>query len=192
MPTGAPALVGKGYQLISVWALKIKAFSVWSVTELGFGRLGGMTKRVGDAVAERGTEFSQLGPPPRQEQTLLAPELPPHGGKGVDEGRPRFAIPSIRTSGGADTKACRKQGHDPEQCQQAGRGAGDRPIGPLALGLDAEMVTHLAERDLHLPALDKPADDLQRLAGGIGAQQCLRVEAVQGIAQQHPTDGQDR
>jgi hypothetical protein len=45
-------------------------------------------------------------------------------------------------------KACREQGHDREQREQAGRGARDRPVRPLALGLDAEMVAHLAERDL--------------------------------------------
>src|SRR3712207_1050905 len=30
------------------------------------------------------------------------------------------------------------QGHDGEQAEQAGRGAGDRPVRPLPLGLDAE------------------------------------------------------
>jgi hypothetical protein len=53
------------------------------------------------------------------------------------------------------------------------------------------MVAHLAEGDLHLPAPDDPADDLQRVAGGIGAEQGLWVEAVLRIAQQHPTDRQD-
>lgn len=32
-------------------------------------------------------------------------------------------------------------------------------VGTLPLGLDAQVVTHLAEGDLHLPALDEPADD---------------------------------
>ena len=107
-----------------------------------------MAERVGNAVAERGTEFSHLGPPPRQEQTLLAPELPPDSGKGVGEGRPPLAIPSVNVDGRAVPviKVCREQGHDREQREQAGRGAGDRPVRPLALGLDAEMVAHLAER----------------------------------------------
>ena len=63
-----------------------------------------------------------------------------------------------------------------------------RPHRPRpALGLDAEMVAHLAEGDLHLPALDEPAHDLQRIASGIGAEQGLRVEALLRIAQQHPS-----
>ena len=92
----------------------------------------------------------------------------------------------------AGTEGFGEQGHDREQREQAGRGAGDRPVRPLPLGLDAEMVAHLAEGDLHLPALDEPADDLQRVAGGIGAQQGLRVEAALGVAQQHPADRHDR
>ena len=61
-----------------------------------------MAERVGNAVAERGAKFPRFGPPPGQEQTLLAPELPPHRGKGVDKGRPQLAIPSIGANSGAD------------------------------------------------------------------------------------------
>src|SRR4051794_20257011 len=62
---------------------------------LDFGRSGGLAKRVGDAVAERGAEFSHLCLSRRQEQTLLTPELPPDSAEGVGEGRPQFAVPSI-------------------------------------------------------------------------------------------------
>src|SRR5215213_6279553 len=105
-----------------------------------------MAERVGDALAERGGEFPHLGLLPRQEQTLLAPELPTHGGKAIGEGRTWLAVPSVGVDGRADTtiEACREQGHDREQREQAGCGARDRPIRPLALGLDAEMVAHLA------------------------------------------------
>jgi hypothetical protein len=64
---------------------------------------GGVAKRIGDAVAEPGAEFPHLGLSPRQEQTLLAPELPTHRGKGVGEGRARFAVPGIRADGRAGT-----------------------------------------------------------------------------------------
>src|SRR3712207_2896320 len=106
-----------------------------------------MAERVGDAVAERGAEFSHLGLSPGLEQTLLAPELPAYGSKGIGKGRPRLAIPSIDANSGTGTvvEACREQGHDREQRERAGRGARDRPVRPLALGLDAEMVAHLTE-----------------------------------------------
>ena len=104
-----------------------------------------MAERVGDAVAERRPEFRRLGPPPLQEQTLLAPELPPHRGKGIGKGWPRFVVPSGRADGraGAGVEARGEQRDDREQREQAGRGAPDRPVRPLALRLDAEMIAHL-------------------------------------------------
>src|SRR5688572_18709902 len=153
-----------------------------------------MAKRIGDAVTEPGAEFPHLGPSPRQEQTLLAPELPADSGKGVSKGRAPLAIPSVGAGGRAGTtiKARGEQGHDREQREPAGGGAGDRPLRPRALGLDAEMVAHLAEGcgatlHTHLPAPDVPADDLQRVASGIGAEQGLRVETLLRVAQQHPS-----
>lgn len=69
---------------------------------------------------------------------------------------------------------------------------GNGVVRPLALSLDAEMVAHLAEGDLRLPALHEPANELQGIASRVGAEQGLRVEAVLGIAQQHPPDRQDQ
>jgi hypothetical protein len=60
-------------------------------------------------------------------------------------------------------EAVGQQGHDGEQAEQAGRGASDGLVGPLPLGLDAQVVAGLSECDLQLPALRKPAEDLQRL-----------------------------
>jgi len=62
---------------------------------------------------------------------------------------------------------------------------------PLALRLHPEVVAHLAERGLQLPALDKPAQDLHGILGGVGAQQGLRVEVAKGITHQHPADRND-
>jgi hypothetical protein len=59
-------------------------------------------------------------------------------------------------------------------------------------GLDPEVVADLAEGHFDLPTPDVPGQDLQRLAGGIGAQQRLRIKATQGIAQQNPADRHDR
>src|SRR4051794_9977957 len=137
-------------------------------SKLDFGHSGGLAKRVGDAVAERGAELSHLCLSRRQEQTLLTPELPPDSADGVGEGRPRFAVPSIGAGrcAGTAVEARSEQCHDREQGEQAGGGAGDGPVRPLAVGLDAEMVAHLAEGDLHLPALDERK---RRLSGTLRA-----------------------
>src|SRR3954453_18125039 len=45
---------------------------------------------------------------------------------------------------------------------------------------------------LQLPSLREPAEDLQRLLCGVGAEQGLRVEAPTGVAQQHPADRHHR
>ena len=50
------------------------------------------------------------------------------------------------------------------------------------MGFHAKMVAHLLERDLDLPALDEPAQDLNRVAGLVGAKQGLRIEPVQRVA----------
>jgi hypothetical protein len=118
-----------------------------------------------------------------------------YGGEGVGESWPLLAVPSASRDLDPNTaiEASCQQGDDREQPEQAGRRAGDRLVRPLALGLDAGVVACLAEGDLNLPALDEPADDLQRLLRGVGAKQCLRIEAFAGIAQQqHPTDRHDR
>ena len=44
----------------------------------------------------------------------------------------------------------------------AGRRAADGQLGPLALGLDAEVPSHLLEGHFHLPAQHEPGDDLRR------------------------------
>src|SRR3712207_3027516 len=112
-----------------------------------------MAERVGDAFAERGTEFCGLGRMPGRAQTLLGPDLAPHRGEGVGEGRVPLAIPGR----GRDAQACAvaqsggEQGDDREQPEQAGRGAGDGLVRPLPLGLHAEVVAHLSEGDLQPP-----------------------------------------
>lgn len=54
------------------------------------------------------------------------------------------------------------------------------------------MIAYFSECDFELPALDKPVDDPEWVAGGIGAKQGLWIEASMGIAQQHPADRHDR
>ena len=73
-----------------------------------------------------------------------------------------------------------QQGHDGKQAEQAGRGAGNRLVRPLPLGLDAEVVTDLSECDLQLPALREPAEDLQRLLRKVDTAGEMRRTGVAG------------
>src|SRR4051794_35072276 len=75
-----------------------------------------------------------------------------------------------------------------EQAEQGGGGAGDGLIGPLALGLDAEVAADLGEGDLHAPAANEPAQDVERIGCEIGAQEGLRAELILAIAHQHVAD----
>ena len=52
------------------------------------------------------------------------------------------------------------EGDQGEQRQQGRRGAGDGFVGPLALGLDAEVAPNLFERHFNRPAPDEPAQDV--------------------------------
>src|SRR3954449_5096519 len=75
-----------------------------------------------------------------------------------------------------------------EQAEQGGGGAGDGLIGPLTLGLDAEVAADLGEGDLHAPAANEPAQDIKRIGCEIGAQEGLRAELILAIAHQHVAD----
>src|ERR1044071_883282 len=80
------------------------------------------------------------------------------------------------------------EGDEREQAEQGGGGAGDGLIGPLALGLDAEMATDLGEGDLGAPAASKPAQNIEWICGEIGAQEGLRAELILAVAHQHVAD----
>src|SRR3954468_15793174 len=153
-----------------------------------------MAEGIGDAFAEGWREFRGIDGLPGHGETLLGPDRPPYCGEAVGEGRPLLVVPGAGRDldPGTAVEARRQQGDDREQPEQAWRGTGDRLVRPLPLGFDAEVVAHLAEGDFELPALDEPADDLQRLLRQVGAEQRLRVEATAGIAQQYPADRHDR
>src|SRR5215218_10270719 len=126
-----------------------------------------MAEGIGDALAEGWREFCGVGGLPGHDETLLTPDRTPYCGEAVGKGRPRLVVPGAGRDlePGTAGEARGQQGDDREQAEQAGRGAGDRLVRPLPLGLDAEVVTHLAEGDLQLPALHKPADDLHGILG---------------------------
>src|SRR3954451_17006540 len=75
-----------------------------------------------------------------------------------------------------------------EQAEQGRGGASDSLIGPLALGLDAEVAADLGEGDLHAPAANEPAQDIEWIGGEIGAQEGLRAELILAVAHQHVAD----
>ena len=57
--------------------------------------------------------------------------------------------------------------------QQDGSGAGDGPVGPLALGLHAQMGPRFLKGDLSArggPAQEKPFNDLDRVRCWVGAE----------------------
>ena len=121
------------------------------------------------------------------------PDLPADGGERVGEGWTLLAIPGAGGCGAAGL-GCElgcQQGDEGEQAEQAGRGAGDGRVRPLALRFDPEVVAHLAERGLHLPALDEPAQHLHGVLNQISAEQGLCVELAERVADQHPPDRHD-
>jgi hypothetical protein len=97
------------------------------------------------------------------------PDFAAHGGKRIGEGRMRFAIPGRDREAGAGMEPDAEQGDDGEQPQGTGGGARDGFVRPLPLGFHAQVIAHLAEGDLDRPALDEPADDVERRLGGVGA-----------------------
>ncbi len=62
-----------------------------------------------------------------------------------------------------------EQGDHRKQAEQSRCAAQDRKIGPLSLGLDAQMRAHFMKSNLDLPATHKPLDDLHRRNRGICA-----------------------
>ena len=62
-------------------------------------------------------------------------------------------------------------------------GAGDGAVGPLALGLHAQVSPHFLEGDLQLPA---QFQNLHRVHGQVSAQQSLCREFALGVPNQNP------
>src|SRR4029450_12460257 len=53
--------------------------------------------------------------------------------------------------------------------------------------LKAQALAHFLEGGLHLPASNKPRDDLLWLGSEIGAKECLGLEPFLRVSNQHPT-----
>src|SRR4051812_28131324 len=106
----------------------------------------------------------------------------------------RLAVPAVgpNSRAGLMMELASQQGHNREQSEQTWSGASHGMVRPLPLRLHTQMGASLLEGNLDLPAQNEPADDLDRIALRVGAQQGLRREAAEGIAQQHPAEGNDR
>lgn len=95
--------------------------------------------------------------------------LPAPGGRSSDE--PVLAVHVI----------CLKR-DEPIAAGERRRRAGDSPVRPLALRLDAEVATGFGESHLDAPAPHEPRQDIRGLHGEAGAQERLRLEPPEGRA----------
>ena len=150
-----------------------------------------MAEGAGNGFAECRLRFLRLRGEVGCEKTLLLPELAADGGEvsakvGCDL-RYQAAVATARRAWGGGRAASRATSEN-----SASRHGVERAFRPLALGLDPEVVAHLAEGDVDLPAPDIPSEDLQRFARRIGAKESLRIEPAHRIAQQNPADWHDR
>ena len=113
----------------------------------------GVSKRIYKSVVQGDRKFLRIGAGCRR--TLRRqPQVAPHQGNGLHEGRRRLVIPSGLALGHGVSFLQRVGGQsDPgEDSQQDGRGAGDGQVGPLALGFHAQVGPHLLKEPA--PVLD--------------------------------------
>src|SRR5574337_853407 len=123
----------------------------------------------------------------------MLPNLPSDQRQGITKSGPVLVIPSGLSGGQlAPTRMpMGQQSHQREQAQQGRGSAHDRPGGPepkapygLALGFDAQVSTHLVQRDFQLPSENEPLHDLHGLDVQVRAQQGLGLEFAFGVPDQ--------
>ena len=122
------------------------------------------------------------------------PQVAAHQGQGVGESGLGFGVPGCGPTGHGFRflQLVGGQGYPGEEAQQDWRGAGDGPVGPLALGLHTQVGADFSEGYFQLPTQHKPLDDLDGIGVGVGAEQGLGLEPGLGVADQHPADGYRR
>ncbi len=162
-------------------------------TKLDFPHLGGIAEEVRQVVDEGAGDIHEVAFCQGCRKSCASPEASTSQGEGVGEGGERLDVPRRAAKRGVGRDlGMGEEGHQGEEPEQGGCGAGDRAVGPLALRLDAPVRTHLAEGHLELPAQDEPGDDLQGIGGEVGAKQSLGGELPPRVAHEHPTDGDRR
>src|SRR5260370_11634878 len=122
------------------------------------------SERIHEAIEKGSWNLNGVGIWGRHRKKGGGPEMLTNERKRIGKGRQGFAIPGGLTNGKRvfTQQLLRKNGHERKECQQGRSGAQNRQIRPLALGLDAQMSTHLMKGDFNCPAQDKPLDDLER------------------------------
>ena len=104
------------------------------------------------------------------ERNLMSPYFAAYCRDGIAEGQDRFWIPcgGSRFEFSRFGDVVRPESDDGEQAEQGRRGAKDRLVGPLTLGLDAERGADFRDGDLDLPATDEPGEDVTGTRVDIG------------------------
>lgn len=143
-----------------------------------------MAGEVGQPVAGFTRDLLGLGAGVRCRQSCLGPEPSPYGGERVAEGGLVLPAPGGRSSDEpvrAVHVICLKR-DEPIAAGERRRRAGDSPVRPLALRLDAEVATGFGESHLDAPGPHEPRQDIRGLHGEAGAQERLRLEPPEGRA----------
>src|SRR5262245_20250648 len=152
--------------------------------------LGGVREGVLHSVPDMAGNFYTVSARPGDERNLMSPYFAANGRDGIAESEKGFWIPSD----GSGPELARAgeivgpQRDDGEQGEQGRSGAQDGLVGPLALGLDAEMGANFLESELDLPAADEPSENVVGMSVEVSCQECLRVELAGWITDQEPAD----
>ena len=139
---------------------------------------GGVGERVFHVIPNVAKNFYGFSARPGHGRNLMTPYFAAYGRDGIAEGEDRFWIPcsGSRFEFSRFGEVVRPESNDGEQTEQGRRGAEDRLVGPLTLGLYAEMSADFLEGDLDLPATDEPGEDVTGTRVDIGGEEGLRVE----------------
>jgi hypothetical protein len=130
-----------------------------------------MCERVGDAVPDLPGDLYTVSALPGHASILMRPDLAADRRDSIAEGWHRLSIPcgGARDEGGGCVDVVSPETNDREETEEGWRGSQNGEVGPLPLGLDAEMGAGFLEGDLDLPTHDEPSEDIGRFGLGIGA-----------------------
>lgn len=121
-------------------------------------------------------------------KNLLLPELTTDHREGVHKRGVALLVPGGRAGGSSRSREAfrREERHQRAEAEERRGGAPDGSVGPLALGLQAELAAGFRKGDLELPALHKPGEDLGGRQVESGRQERLWLELAVRITDQDP------